>query len=116
MARLDPWRLREVAILLDNLVITLRSGSNPEWANVFGHFGQELKQVGPRMTGDRSELVRLIHNIRLCLITESGLSRLILASGDSEESGPLNRQFTVLKARLKKALDEIEKRLIGYVN
>ncbi len=116
MARLDPWRLREVALLLDDLIITLRSGKNPEWANVFGHFGQELSQLGPGTTGNRSELARLIRNIRLCLAGDSGLSQLVLVGGDAKESGALNRRFILLKARIRKALDDIERGLIQFVN
>lgn len=116
MARLDPWRIREVALLLEDLIATLRSGKNPEWASVFGHFGQELRQVGPKASWDRTEFARLIRNIRLCLAGESGLSRLVLVGGDSKESGALNRRFILLKARIRKALDDIERGLIQFVN
>jgi len=116
MSRLEPWRLQELAHLLDELIITLRSGKNPEWANVFGHFLHELELLGPTKTGDRSELTRLIRNIRVCLAGESGLSRLVLEREDAEESGTLNLRFTHLKARLRKALDEIEERSVEFVN
>jgi hypothetical protein len=75
MLRFEPWRLRELALLIDDLIITLRSGKNPEWANVFGHFGRELEFLGPTKARNRDELTRLIRNIRCCLAEDSGLAR-----------------------------------------
>jgi len=116
MSRLEPWRLQELALLIDDLVIILRSGKNPEWANVFGHFGHELGLLSPTKAGDRSALTRLIRSIRPCLTKESGLSRLELEGKDAEESTVLNQRFIHLKARLRKALDDIQERLIEFVN
>ncbi len=116
MSRLEPWRLQELAFLLDDLGITLRTGKNPEWASVFGHFGHELEFVGSTKTGDWSEISRLIRNIQSCLSGESGISRLILEGEDAEERGALNQRFTHLKARLRKALEDIQERLVEFVN
>jgi hypothetical protein len=116
MPRLEPWRLQELALLVDELVTILRSGKNPEWANVFVHFADELKLLGPREKGDGSELSRLIPNIRSCLSRESGLSRLVLEGKDARDSGSLNLHFGHLKARLKKALDDLQERLVEYVS
>jgi hypothetical protein len=116
MSRFEPWRLQELALLLDDLVVTLRAGKNPEWANVFGHFGHELERLGPTKTGNRGELSRLIRNIQPCLLGRSGISRLILQGVDAEESGALNQRFTHLKARLAKSLDEIQEKLVEFVN
>jgi hypothetical protein len=116
MSRFELWRLREVALLIDDLVIILRSGKNPEWANVFGHFGHEWELLGLPKAEDRGELSRLSRNIRCCLAEESGLARLVLEGKNDEESGELNRRFIQLKTRLKNALDTIQERLVERVN
>jgi hypothetical protein len=116
MARFEPWRLQELAILLDELIITLRTGKNPEWASVFGHFGHELEFIASIKTGERDELSRLILNIQSCLSEGSGISRLILEGENAEESGALNQRFAHLKTRLRKALDDIQEKLVEVVN
>jgi hypothetical protein len=116
MSRFEPWRLQELALLIDDLVIILRSGKNPEWASVFAHFDQELKLLGQAKTGYRNALSRLIRSILPCLAKESSLSRLELAGKDAEESRVLNQRFIHLQARLRKALDDIQERLIEFVN
>jgi hypothetical protein len=116
MSRCEPWRLQELTLLIDDLIMTLRSGKNPEWANVFGHFGHELRRLGPTQTGDGSELSRLIRSIKPCLARESSFSRLNLEGKDPEEGRVLNQTFVHLRARLRKALDDIQERLIEFVN
>jgi hypothetical protein len=116
MSRFDPWRLRELAILIDDLIVTLRSGKNPEWASVFAHFGREVELLGPAKTADRDELTRLIRNIRSCLTEKSGLARLVLEGKTADESSELNRRFIHLKARLKNSLDTLQEKLIEFVN
>lgn len=115
-SKLEPWRLRELALLMDDLVLTLRSGKNPEWANVFGHFGQELESLGRGEAFDREGLSRLLRNIRCCLAEEGGLARLGLEGENDEESRELTRSFRRLKIRLKNALDTMQQRLAVFVN
>jgi hypothetical protein len=115
-SKLEPWRLRELALLTDDLVLILRSGKNPEWANVFRHFGQELESLGHGNSFDGDGLSRLLRNIRCCLGEEGGLARLELVGGSDEESSELTRSFRRLKIRLKNALDTMQQRLAEYVN
>lgn len=116
MSSFEPWRLQELALLLEDLVAALRAGKSPEWAGVFGHFGHELERLGPAQTENRGEFSRLIRNIQLCLSGRNGISRLVLEGINGEESGNLNRRFLHLKARLLKSLDEIQKKLVEYVH
>lgn len=115
-SKLEPWRLRELALLMDDLVLTLRSGKNPEWANVFRHFGQELESLGRGEAFDKDGLFRLLRNIRCCLAEEGGLARLGLEGENDEESNELTRSFRRLKLRLRNALDTMQQRLAEYVN
>jgi len=116
MSKVEPWRLKELALLLDELVLTLNSAQNPEWAGVFVHFGHELTLLGSTGPGDQSELKRLIGCIQLCLAAGSGFSRLILEGSESEESAALNLRFSRLRAVLAKAVEDIGERLVEFVN
>lgn len=116
MSRFEPWRLQELRLLFNDLIATLRSGRNPEWANVFVHFSQELERLSPAPTSNPNELRRFIRSLRLCLTGSSGLSRLILEGENLKEREWNNRQFRQLRARLGQALDEAEKRLVEFVN
>lgn len=116
MLRFEPWRLRELSILIDDLIITLRSGKNPEWASVFVHFGRELEILGRTSARDRDELTRLVRNIHCCLVEGSGLARLVLQGANDEENAELNRRFIYLKMRLRNALETIQGRLVEFVS
>ena len=116
MSKVEPCRLKELALLLDELVLTLKSAQNPEWAGVFAHFGHELTLLGSTGSGDQSELKRLVGGIRLCLAPDSGFSRLILGGSDSAEGAPLNLRFSRLRAVLAKAVEDIGERLVEFVN
>jgi hypothetical protein len=116
MPKLEPWRLKELALLLDELVLTLNSGKNPEWAGVFAHFGHELTLLDSTRSDDPSELKRLIGSLQLCLAAGSGFSRLVLAGSESAKGGGLNLRFSQLRAVLAKAVEDIGERLVEFVN
>jgi len=116
MSKVEPWRRKELALLLDELVLTLKSGKNPEWAGVFVHFGHELALLGSARAADERDLQRLIGSIELCLDAGSGFSRLVLESPDPQEVNPLNLRFSRLRAALAKALEEMRGRPVEFVN
>lgn len=116
MSRFESWRFQEFSLLFNELIVTLRSGRNPEWANVFVHFGQELERLSRAPTGEPNELRRFLRSLRLCLAGSSGLSRLILEGTNLQEKELNNRRFRQLRARLGQALDEAEKKLFEFVN
>jgi len=116
MYKVELWRRQELALLLDELVLTLRSGKNPEWAGVFAHFGHELALLGSARAVDERQLQRLVGCIELCLEPGSGFSRLILESSDSQEVTPLNLRFSRLRAVLAKALEGMRGRPVEFVN
>ena len=116
MYKVELWRRQELALLLDELVLTLRSGKNPEWAGVFAHFGHELALLASARAVDERQLQRLIGCIELCLDPGSGFSRFILESSDSQEVTPLNLRLSRLRAVLAKALEGMRGRLVEFVN
>jgi hypothetical protein len=116
MSKVEPWRLKELTMLLDELVLILNSGKNPEWAGVFAHFGHELTLLGSTGLGDQSQLKKLIGCMQLCFVARSGFSRLILVDSDSGEGAALNLRFSQLRAGLAKAVEEIGERLVEFVN
>jgi hypothetical protein len=116
MSKAEPWRLKELAMLLEELVLILNSGRNREWARVFAHFCHELTLLGSAGSVDQRELRRLIGCFQLCLASGSGFSRLVLEGPDSEESAVLNLRFSQLRSVLAKAVEEIGERLVEYVN
>jgi hypothetical protein len=103
-------------MLLDDLAAALKAGGHPEWAGVFGHFGQEVALIRGGRNIDPSELRRLVRNIRLCFDGSSGFPGLFLEAKDAGESAALNLNLTQLRARTASALDEINLKLIEFVN
>jgi len=103
-------------MLLDDLAAALKAGGHSEWAGVFGHFGYELALVRGGRTVDPVELRRLVRNIRLGFDGSSGFPGLFLEGKDPGESAALNLSLTQLRARTARALDEINRRLIEFVN
>jgi hypothetical protein len=116
MSKVEPWRLKELAILLEELVLLLKSRNNPEWAGVFAHFGHELTALGPTGLGGQGELKRLIGSLRLCLDAGGGFSRLVLEVPESEEGAALTLRFNQLRAALGMAVKDIDERQIEFVS
>lgn len=103
-------------MLLEELVLILKSGNNPEWAGVFAHFGHELTVLGPTGLGQQGKLKRLIGCIRLCLDAGGGFSRLVLEVPESEEGAALTLRFSQLRVALGMAVKDIEERQIEFVS
>jgi len=116
MSKVEPWRLKELAILLEELVLVLKSGKNPEWAGVFAHYGHELTALDAAGPGRQDELKRLIACLRLCLDAEGGFSRLVLEVPESEEGAALALSFGRLRAALGAAVKDIEERQVEFVS
>jgi hypothetical protein len=116
MSKVEPWRRKELAVLLDEMVSVLRSGKNPEWAGVFAHFGQELALLSSAQAADERALERLIGCIELCLAPGGGFSRLVLEGPEQQETPIPNDRLGRLRAELTQVLVEIRRRLVEFVN
>jgi hypothetical protein len=116
MPNVELWRLEELAGILDDLTLTLRVRNQPEWAGVFSHFLDELKRIISAETAAPDELKRLARNIQSCFVSSRTCSTLQFEDQDTPERAALNRRFSRGRACLLEALEEIENRLIEYVN
>lgn len=103
-------------MLLADLAAVMKAGSQAEWAGVFGHFGHELAFVQEGRTLDPAGLRRLVRNIRLCFGGSSGSPGPHLEGRDAGETAALNMRLTQLKAETERALEEIELRLVEFIN
>lgn len=116
MPKVEPWRLNEMAMILDDLVLTLQAGKNPEWAAVFGHFVHELNLIRSAGELKADELRRFIRSLKLCFTGSSTFSDLIIKAEEPGEQADLNLRFARLRAQVMKALGDIEERLVEFVN
>ncbi len=116
MHRLERWRLEELEMLLDDLAVALKAGGHPEWAGVFGHFGQEMALIRGGGNINPAELRRLVRNIGLCFDGSSSFPGIFLESKNPTKSAALKLRLTQLRAKTAGALNEINLRLIEFVN
>ncbi|OGD25023.1 MAG: hypothetical protein A2Y69_03510 [Candidatus Aminicenantes bacterium RBG_13_59_9] len=116
MSKIEPWRLKELALLLDEIKLILESGENPEWSRVFEHFGTELEILGSARPENQAGLKKLVRSIQLCLDAGGGFSRLVLEVPDSDEGSALSLRFGRLRKALAKAVDDIGERMVEYVH
>lgn len=116
MSKVEAWRLKELSILLDELIFILNLGRHREWAGVFAHFGRELVLLGSVESTDDRYLRSLVGSMKLCLESGSGFSRLVLEGQESAEDGALNLKFSQLREALVIAVEEIGEMLAEFVN
>jgi len=116
MQKIEKWRVEELALVLNQISKLMRKGDNCEWANVFSHFHQESKQIVNKNEFDQHLLKRLVTNIKNCFIGLNSLRNIVLWHLNTRESASLNQEFQRYKARLLNIIENIEKRLIEYIN
>jgi len=116
LQKIEKWRIEELALILNHLSDLLRKGDNCEWANVFNHFHQESKQIVNKNEFDQHLLKRLVINIKNCFIGLNSLRNIVLWHLNTRESAVLNQAFKQYRDRLLKIIDDVEKRLIEYIN
>ena len=116
MQKIEKWRVEELALVLGYLSQLLRKGDHIEWANVFNHFHQESKHIVDRNEFNQDLLKKLISNIKNCFTGLSSLRNIVLWHLNTRESANLNQEFQKYRARLLKIIDEVEDRLVEYVN
>lgn len=116
MAQIEKWRIEELALLLDLLAALLRMGKNPEWANVFSHFDEETRQLMSPSVFDIPPFQRLVRNIAACFGAGGTFATLVLEDEEPLIKNALNLEFAQARARLWDALQEMEKKLVEFVN
>lgn len=115
MPQVEKWRLEELALLFEMLASILRQGRNPEWAGVFGHFGQEARLLLAAEKAEPEELKRLVRNVQNCFHPGRTLPFLALEHADAAAKVALIQEFAEAKSRLELALDDLERRLVDYL-
>lgn len=113
---MEKWRVEEISLLLDVLAALLRTGKNPEWANVFSHFDKEAHLIISAEAFDAEPIKRLIRNIKNCFAAGSTFATLVLDDENLMAKNTLNLEFAQARARLWNALLEMEKRMVEFVN
>lgn len=113
---MEKWRVEEISLLLDVLAALLRTGKNPEWANVFSHFDKEAQLIISAEAFDVEPLKRLIRNIKNCFAAGSTFAALVLDADDPLTKNTLNLEFGQARASLWNALQDLEKRMVVFVN
>jgi len=116
MQKIEKWRVEELALLFDLLAALLRAGKNPEWANVFSHFDEEAKLILSAGAFDAGPVKMLVRNIKNCFGADSNFVTLVLEDEEPLIKNALNLDFVQARARLWNALQEMEKRMVEFVN
>lgn len=114
MQRIEKWRIKELALVLNRLVNLLKKGDQREWANVFAHFYQETQELLPEL--DFYTLQKLIQNIKNCYEGSNSFASLILDISLSGENEKLNREFFKARTRLYKILLQMEEQGTIYIH
>jgi len=116
MSVIEKWRIEELALVLKELLGSLHSGENREWANVFEHFLHEAELLLLSDPLQTTACRQLVQNILCCFLEGDSFRRLKLLPGDSENHERQNRSFRRLQARLYHLLTELQSRFVEYVH
>lgn len=116
MQKIETWRVKELALVLEQLSELLRQGNSYEWANVFSHFHAESQNIISKKEFDVEHVMRLIRNIKNCFHTTSTIRNLTLSSEDTPREVKINHDYHLTKARLLKILEDMEKQTIEHIH
>ncbi|MBS3818065.1 hypothetical protein KGY73_00955 [bacterium] len=116
MQKIEKWRIKELALILNQLVQLLKAGNNQEWASVFSHYYHETQQIIHKDHFDWETLRKLVQNIKNCFEGAYSFSGLVLCEEDSGEIKELNKEFFQKRARLFEILLHMEEQGSVYVH
>jgi hypothetical protein len=116
MQKIEKWRIKELAQVLNQISILLRKGQNAEWANVFSHFAQEADHILQKKELALDSLIRLIQNIVNCFDEGRTLRDLVLRHENSDKMAELNQEFSQRRNLLLEILTEMEARWSDTIN
>ena len=106
--KIEKWRIRELALVLNELGELLKSGNNIEWANVFFHFQQEAEIIFMKPHFDSDLTRKLVRNIKICFSSFSSFKNNIPSMDSSGKGVKIIKDFCVMKDRLVQLLNKIE--------
>ncbi|NIM57603.1 MAG: hypothetical protein GTO16_01495 [Candidatus Aminicenantes bacterium] len=116
MQKIEKWRIKELALILNELSLLLKAGNTRDWANVFSHFHDESQKIISKNEFDPESLNKLIKNIKNCYFGSSSFTNIILWHEDFKENARMNQSLYLTRAGLLKILMELEGRLVDYVS
>jgi len=116
MQKIEKWRVKELALVLNELALLLKAGNTRDWANVFFHFRDESQKIISKNEFDLDSLSKLVKNIKNCFFGSSSFTNIILRHENSEEKARINQSLYLTRACLLKILMDLEGRLVDYIN
>ena len=116
MQKIEKWRVKELALILNELSLLLKAGNTRDWANVFSHFHDESQKIISKSEFDPDSLSKLVKNIKNCYFGSSSFTNIILRHENSEENAKMNQNLYLTRAGLLKILMDLEGRLVDYVS
>jgi hypothetical protein len=116
MQKIEKWRVKELALILNELSLLLKAGKTLDWANVFSHFHDESQKIISKDEFDSDSLSKLIKNIKNCFFGSSSFTNIILRHENSEEKARINQSLYLTRAHLLKILMDLEDRLVDYIS
>ena len=116
MQKIEKWRVKELALILNELSLLLKAGNTRDWANVFSHFHDESQKIISKNEFDLDSLNKLVKNIKNCYFGSSSFTNIILRHENSEENARMNQNLYLTRAGLLKILMDLEDRLVDYVS
>ena len=106
--KIEKWRVKELALVLEQLAELLKKNKNGEWANVFLHFHTESQCLISQNTFNEDQAKKLIQSIKNCFHSTCSFKDLVWRPEVSLKNTRINHDFQYFKARLLKILDEME--------
>lgn len=106
--KIEKWRIKELALVLNELAELLKTGNNPEWANVFYHFQQEAEIIYSKPHFDMDLTKKLVRNIKNCFSGFSSFKNNIPSMDSSGKGIKIIKDFCLSKNRLVEILDAID--------
>ena len=116
MQKIEKWRIEELALMLNELAVLLKTGNSREWANVFVHFHDESQNIISKEEFDLDSLNKLVKNVKNCFFGNSSFKNIVLWHENSEMKRKINLNLYLIRARLMKILMDIEDRAIVHIN
>ena len=116
MQKIEKWRIQELMLVLQQLILTLKRGNSPEWANVFAHYHSESQGIFMKGHFDLHEIKKLVRNIYNCFMEGKSFTNLAFQLENQEEAYTLNNELYEYRVRLYRILNEMEERLTEYIH
>lgn len=116
MQKIEKWRIEELALVLKELTLLLKTGNSREWANVFSHFYDESQKIISTNEFDLESVSKLVKNIKNCFFGGSSFTNIVLWHENSDKKREINLGIYLIRAHLLKILMDMEGRVIDYIN